>query len=50
VKPLRIGVLGAARIAELAIVKPAQATDTRLVAIATRDPHRAAATPSPRCG
>jgi len=50
VKPLRIGVLGAARIAELAIVKPAQATDTRLVAIAARDPHRAATTPSPPCG
>jgi predicted dehydrogenase len=42
-KPLRIGVLGAARIAELAIVKPARATGTRLVAIAARDPQRAAA-------
>jgi len=43
VKPLRIGVLGAARIAELAIVKPAHATGTRLVAIAARNPQRAAA-------
>jgi predicted dehydrogenase len=42
-EPLRIGVLGAARIAELAIVKPAHATGTRLVAIAARDPQRAAA-------
>jgi hypothetical protein len=40
---LRIGILGAARIAELAIVKPAQATGTRLVAVAARDPQRAAA-------
>ena len=32
--PLRIGVLGAARIAELAIVKPARATGHRLVAVA----------------
>ena len=42
-EPLRIGVLGAARIAELAIVKPARATGTRLVAIAARDRARAAA-------
>jgi predicted dehydrogenase len=41
--PLRIGVLGAARIAELALVKPARATGTRLVAIAARDRARAAA-------
>jgi predicted dehydrogenase len=41
--PLRLGVLGAARIAELAIVKPAHATGTRLVAIAARDRQRAAA-------
>jgi predicted dehydrogenase len=41
--PLRVGVLGAARIAELAIVKPARATGTRLVAIAARDRARAAA-------
>jgi predicted dehydrogenase len=42
-EPLRIGVLGAARIAELALVKPARATGTRLVAIAARDRERAAA-------
>ncbi|MFS8480119.1 MAG: Gfo/Idh/MocA family oxidoreductase [Micromonosporaceae bacterium] len=42
-EPLRIGVLGAARIAELAIVKPAQAVGARLVAIAARDRERAAA-------
>ena len=42
-EPLRIGILGAARIAELAMVKPAHATGTRLVAIAARDPRRAAA-------
>src|SRR3954464_1589999 len=40
-EPLRMGVLGAARIAELAIVKPARATGTRLVAIAARDQARA---------
>ncbi len=42
-RPLRIGVLGAARIAELAIVEPARATGTRLVAIAARDQARATA-------
>jgi|tagenome__1003787_1003787.scaffolds.fasta_scaffold20795434_2 predicted dehydrogenase len=42
-EPLRMGVLGAARIAELAIVTPARATGTRLVAIAARDRVRAAA-------
>jgi predicted dehydrogenase len=42
-EPLRVGVLGAARIAELAIVKPARATGTRLVAIAARDQARATA-------
>lgn len=42
-EPLRIGVLGAARIAELALVKPARATGARLVAIAARDRARAAA-------
>jgi predicted dehydrogenase len=41
-EPLRIGVLGAARIADLAIVQPAHATGARLVAIAARDPRRAA--------
>jgi predicted dehydrogenase len=39
--PLRIGVLGAARIAELAIVKPARVTGHRLVAVAARDRRRA---------
>src|SRR5690349_11795872 len=42
-EPLRIGILGAARIADLAMVKPAHATGARLVAIAARDPRRAAA-------
>ena len=41
--PLRVGILGAARIAELAIVEPARATGTRLVAIAARDRARASA-------
>lgn len=39
---LRIGVLGASRIAELAIVGPAAELGHRLVAVAARDPHRAA--------
>lgn len=39
--PLRVGILGAARIAELAIVKPARATGTRLVVVGARDPRRA---------
>ena len=42
-EPLRLGILGAARITELAIVKPARITGTRLVAVAARDPARAAA-------
>ena len=41
--PLRVGVLGAARIAELAIVKPAHATGTRLVTVAARHGRRAEA-------
>jgi len=41
VEPLRIGVLGAARISELSIVGPAAATRTRLVAVAARDRSRA---------
>ena len=41
--PLRIGVLGAARIAELAIVKPAHVTGARLVTVAARDRRRAEA-------
>jgi predicted dehydrogenase len=39
--PIRIGVLGAARIAELAIVMPARVTGHRLVAVAARDRRRA---------
>ena len=39
--PLRIGVLGAARIAPLSIVEPASATGHRLVAVAARDVQRA---------
>ena len=42
-EPLRVGILGAARIAELAIVKPAHATGTRLVTVAARDRRRAEA-------
>jgi predicted dehydrogenase len=40
-RPIRIGVLGAARIADLAIVKPAHAAGHRLVAVAARDRRRA---------
>jgi predicted dehydrogenase len=40
-EPLRIGILGAARIAELAMIKPAGLTGTRLVAVAARDRGRA---------
>jgi predicted dehydrogenase len=39
---LRIGILGASRIAEVAIVGPAHELGHRLVAIAARDPRRAA--------
>jgi predicted dehydrogenase len=42
-EPLRIGILGAARITELALVKPAALTGTRLVAVAARDRSRAEA-------
>lgn len=42
-EPLRVGVLGAARIAVAAIVEPAQLTGTRLVAVAARDRARAEA-------
>jgi len=38
-----LGILGAARITDLAIIKPAKVTGTRLVAVAARDPARAAA-------
>ncbi|MGI8435134.1 MAG: Gfo/Idh/MocA family protein [Nocardioidaceae bacterium] len=41
--PLRVGVLGAARIAEAAIVSPAQETGARLVAVAARKRSRAEA-------
>jgi predicted dehydrogenase len=41
--PLRVGVLGAARIAGRAIVEPAHATGARLVSVAARDRGRAAA-------
>ncbi|MFF5987650.1 Gfo/Idh/MocA family protein [Prauserella flavalba] len=42
-EPLRIGVLGAARIAETVIVAPATETGQRLVAVAARDRARAEA-------
>ena len=42
-KPLRIGVLGAARITERALVEPARAGGHRLVAVAARDRGRAEA-------
>ncbi len=41
--PLRVGILGAARIAPLSIVSPAAATGVRLVAVAARDRSRATA-------
>lgn len=41
-EPLRIGILGAARITEQSLVQPATATGHRLVAVAARDPQRAA--------
>jgi predicted dehydrogenase len=40
-EPLRLGILGAARITNLALIKPAKLTGTRLVAVAARDPKRA---------
>lgn len=40
-EPLRIGVLGCARITELALVAPARATGARLVAVGGRDRSRA---------
>ena len=42
-RPLRIGVLGAARISDRSIVGPARATGHRLVAVAARDRARAEA-------
>lgn len=41
--PLRVGILGASRIAGLSIVSPARATGHRLVAVAARDRSRAEA-------
>ena len=40
-EPLRLGILGAARITNLAVIKPAKITGTNLVAVAARDPKRA---------
>ncbi|HEY4993133.1 MAG TPA: Gfo/Idh/MocA family oxidoreductase [Nakamurella sp.] len=40
-QPLRIGILGAARIAELALIEPAAATGHTVVAVAARDDQRA---------
>jgi predicted dehydrogenase len=42
-EPLRLGILGAARISERAIVAPARDTGSRLVAVAARDRTRAEA-------
>ena len=42
-EPLRLGLLGAARISDNAIIKPARLTGDRLVAVAARHTHRAAA-------
>lgn len=42
-EPLRIGILGAARICGLSIVEPARVLGHRLVAVAARSPERAAA-------
>jgi predicted dehydrogenase len=42
-QPLRLGVLGAARITSLSLVEPARATGHRLVAVAARSAERAAA-------
>ncbi|WP_309061108.1 Gfo/Idh/MocA family oxidoreductase, partial [Streptomyces sp.] len=41
--PLRIGILGAARITERSLIDPARATGHRLVAVAARDRSRAEA-------
>jgi len=41
VEPLRIGLLGAARISDIAVVQPAHQTGARLVAVAARDRDRA---------
>ncbi len=41
--PLRIGLLGAARISDVAVVEPARAAGHRIVAVAARNPERARA-------
>jgi len=41
VEPLRIGLLGAARISDIAVIQPAHQTGARLVAVAARDRDRA---------
>ena len=43
IEPIRIGILGAARIAELSMIEPARATGHRVVAVAARNPDRAKA-------
>ena len=40
-EPLRLGLLGASRIADLALIQAARNTGDRLVAVAARDPRRA---------
>ncbi len=40
-EPLRIGLLGAARISDVAVIQPADEIGARLVAVAARDPGRA---------
>lgn len=39
--PLRIGLLGASRISDLAVIRPAAETGHQIVAVAARDPERA---------
>ncbi|MDT7580021.1 MAG: hypothetical protein QOK35_1285, partial [Pseudonocardiales bacterium] len=40
-EPVRLGILGAARITELSLIGPAHTTGARLVAVAARDRARA---------
>ena len=42
-EPLRLGLLGAARISDSAVVQPSRLTGTRLVAVASRDEAKARA-------
>lgn len=42
-EPLRIGVLGAARISDVSLIGPAEELGVRLVAVATRDRGRSEA-------